>query len=421
MPLLLALLLLVLPAGASAVERHAAPGGVGSPTECFALAPCSLTDALSNAYLADGDEVILAPGTYSVSTDLWLSKAVLVRGGGGTAATAIESNGTTDGFVVTNANAELRDFELRHNAGAGDGLVLNSGTLERMIIKSSVRDACVYNDGTIRDTVCASSANFGSGIKGNYGGGTSVNLTLRNVTAIGSGAMNSRGINFYAADTSGISLVGMSVIARGTTDDIYVAKTIGADLGLALSYSNFSDVTIQGDGLATVTSPTLYGNQTTAPIFVDAPGGNYHQAAGSPTIDAGSYDLSSGITDIDGQARPSGAAYDIGADEYYAPPSPGPGPSPSPLPPADTTPPAGKITKKPKKQTSSRTAKFKFNSSEAGSTFRCKLDRGKYKPCKASYSKRVKPGKHTLRVVAVDAAGNSDPTPAVWRWRVTSS
>ena len=32
--------------------------------------------------------------------------------------------------------------------------------------------------------------------------------------------------------------------------------------------------------------------------------------------------------------------------------------------------------------------------------------------------KRLKVGKHKLRVHAIDAAGNADAGPAVWKWRV---
>lgn len=72
-----------------------------------------------------------------------------------------------------------------------------------------------------------------------------------------------------------------------------------------------------------------------------------------------------------------------------------------------------------KKRIKGRTAKFKFVSSEAGSTFQCKLDRGKFKPCRSPKKyRRLKPGKHVFQVRAVDAAGNKDKTPATRRFRV---
>jgi subtilisin-like proprotein convertase family protein len=85
----------------------------------------------------------------------------------------------------------------------------------------------------------------------------------------------------------------------------------------------------------------------------------------------------------------------------------------------DSKPPQTRITKKPAKSTSSTTAAFRFKSSEAGSRFQCKLDKGKFRPCKASYTKKnLKPGKHTLQVRAKDKAGNLDTTPARFSWTV---
>jgi len=60
---------------------------------------------------------------------------------------------------------------------------------------------------------------------------------------------------------------------------------------------------------------------------------------------------------------------------------------------------------------------FRFESSEAGSTFRCSLDNKPFKSCGSSKTfKRPIPGKHRLRVIAVDSAGNADPSPAVRRF-----
>ena len=56
-------------------------------------------------------------------------------------------------------------------------------------------------------------------------------------------------------------------------------------------------------------------------------------------------------------------------------------------------------------------------STEAGSTFQCKLDRHKrFTSCKSTQKLRVRPGRHTLRLRAIDAAGNVDPTPAKASW-----
>jgi hypothetical protein len=84
----------------------------------------------------------------------------------------------------------------------------------------------------------------------------------------------------------------------------------------------------------------------------------------------------------------------------------------------DRDPPETTITKRPKKNTANRVARFRFRSDERGSTFRCKLDKGRFKRCSSPFRKRVKPGRHILRVRAVDRAGNTDPTPAKAKWTV---
>jgi 6-phosphogluconolactonase (cycloisomerase 2 family) len=84
----------------------------------------------------------------------------------------------------------------------------------------------------------------------------------------------------------------------------------------------------------------------------------------------------------------------------------------------DTDPPNTRITKKPKKETTKRKAKFRFKSNEPGSTFECKLDRRKFKPCDSPFKKKVKIKRHKFKVRAIDSAGNVDPTPAKRKWTV---
>ncbi len=85
----------------------------------------------------------------------------------------------------------------------------------------------------------------------------------------------------------------------------------------------------------------------------------------------------------------------------------------------DTTPPNTKFKAKPPKATVDTTPKFKFSSTESGSTFQCRIDGKKFRKCTSPFTpKRLKPGKHTLRVRAIDVAGNVDKTPAKYKFRV---
>jgi len=65
-------------------------------------------------------------------------------------------------------------------------------------------------------------------------------------------------------------------------------------------------------------------------------------------------------------------------------------------------------------------ARFRFRSSETGSTFQCRLDGKKYRTCSVQKTYRgLARGRHVLRVRAKDRAGNLDPTPARYVWRLT--
>jgi len=73
----------------------------------------------------------------------------------------------------------------------------------------------------------------------------------------------------------------------------------------------------------------------------------------------------------------------------------------------------------PRARTTSHTARFVFRSTEAHSTFQCKLDRRAWRSCKSPRTYRaLKPGRHTFRVRAKDRAGNVDQTPAKKTWRI---
>jgi Ca2+-binding RTX toxin-like protein len=99
-----------------------------------------------------------------------------------------------------------------------------------------------------------------------------------------------------------------------------------------------------------------------------------------------------------------------------------PPPLPERPPPADTRPPQTKLLAHPQALVLTRKAwrrvAFRFSATEQGSRFRCKLDRQPYRPCASPRAYRVKAGRHAFRVFAIDRAGNRDPTPAVFSFRV---
>ena len=73
----------------------------------------------------------------------------------------------------------------------------------------------------------------------------------------------------------------------------------------------------------------------------------------------------------------------------------------------------------PTRATRSRRATFRFVSTEARSTFLCRLDSKPWLPCRSpKVVRNLKLGRHTFRVKANDRTGKIDPTPAVRRWRI---
>jgi hypothetical protein len=85
----------------------------------------------------------------------------------------------------------------------------------------------------------------------------------------------------------------------------------------------------------------------------------------------------------------------------------------------DTSAPDTTIDSGPSGATNSTDATFTFSSNEAGATFECQLDSGSFASCTSPKSYTgLSDGSHTFTVRAVDAAGNTDATPATRTWTV---
>jgi Ca2+-binding RTX toxin-like protein len=103
------------------------------------------------------------------------------------------------------------------------------------------------------------------------------------------------------------------------------------------------------------------------------------------------------------------------------PPEADPGPVGRPIAKRDA-PPRTRLLHRPAKTVFTarpwRMIAFAFASNEGGSSFRCKLDRARFKHCRSPRAYRPRLGGHTFRVFAVDATGSRDNSPALFRFAV---
>jgi hypothetical protein len=193
------------------------------------------------------------------------------------------------------------------------------------------------------------------------------------------------------------------------------------------------------DGSCGFSEPTdLTGAAGLDPVLRDngGPTPTHALLPGSPALDRGSAFGSS--TDQRGLPRPvdfatvsnteGGDGSDIGAFELQAlpvPPATSPRPKPILITPVagDRQPPNTRIASGPARVTFKRLATFRFASTEAQSSFQCRVDKRRWRECASPYARKVSAGKgagrkHVFQVRAIDRFGNVDPTPARFGWRV---
>jgi hypothetical protein len=400
----LAFAVLAIPAAASGEPIYVAPDDQSSGFFCSESQPCALVVGI-NLVADDGDEVLLAPDIYETSDELEVpatAQNVTIRPRDPGTRAWINSTAQT-ALQLTGGNATVRGISVTQNNPGGTGIfALGTGSrIENVVSISNGDTPCQLANGTIRDSICLAGAAGGRALRVSLGAGAA-ETTVRNATLA---APNTGGTGIYASAagaSASASLDVASSIVFGADTDVETETASGGSVDVALVASNFESAVVDPD--ATVTAPGSGDNQTEEPIFT---GFGLEQDPDSPTVDAGTVDDETGTSDVYGDRRPQGSGNDIGADELF-----------------DTVAPETRITKKPKRRTKSRRAKFRFASNEPASDFVCKFDRGifgggEYESCGASLTlRKVKPGRHTMSVKAIDTNGNIDPTPAKYRWKV---
>jgi hypothetical protein len=292
----------------------AAPSGVGIGNCSSAGNACDLPSANADAN-TDGDEIILTPGTYTISSQLSNTHQISLHGEAGQSRPVIHGNVSTFDVLNLTGGASLSDLEvdLTGTSHAAAVELAGTGSLENVILNSSgpsslaalfVDNASSY---TVRDTVALISSSGGA----SSAIWTDSPLTVRNVTAIGTGTF-SRGLSLQNIDdTTAVTVDAKNLIARGAQYDIFQFAGAHTAPGntLDIDYSNYRPDMLFNDGSVLTAGAH---NQTSDPIFASD---GYHELAGSPTIGAGWSDGAEPPFDIDGDLRYAGAT-DIGADQY---------------------------------------------------------------------------------------------------------
>jgi hypothetical protein len=312
------------------------------------------------------------------------------------------TGGETEDTLVDGAGDDAvagggRDDALPNNGGA-DGL--DAGAGEDLFISNAVCDGDVLDGGADRDN--ANWANFGTGVAIDIGRqiaglvgpqGEPRCATAPQLTTLQAieDVEGSNAPDYLIGDAGPNQLLG-----RAGADNYFALA--GNDHLLA--NSGDSDPTIDcGEGFDTALIDF-------APAFADGP----------PI----------GCESVEERAPNSFRPPDTPPDPDPPPPPPPPVAPPPALTPApaprDRTPPATRLRRRPPAlifaSGARRRVAFVFTASEPGARFRCRLDRQPFRPCRSPRAYLVSPGRHAFRVFAIDAAGNRDRSPALFRFRV---
>jgi hypothetical protein len=226
------LALILLPAAASAhATRYVTPAATATSGDCTAAMPCKVGYAINGA--SAGDEVVIAPGSYTVKVAL-TPTGIDVHGATGQAPPLLTGPSNLTVPFVSLDGGTLRHLSLRGTTPAQDTLVVESGVAEDLEVASAAGDGAKVETSVattiLRDSVVIAedSSSGAAALKLREGGGGG-SLALRNVTAI---APQANAIRCEVNAGQQATLV--NVIARGGATDIDARN--GGD-GCIASYS----------------------------------------------------------------------------------------------------------------------------------------------------------------------------------------
>lgn len=316
---------------ASAAIRHAAPGGSGA-APCALSAPCSFDEAVNGGGVAAGDTISLASGTYALASatpSYVMTPGIEIAGPAGNQPPA-EIELTGGGYLlVTAASLRLRDVTVRTQDS--DSFAINlqqpGAQLDRVRVHAlgtSYGGLSVSTGSVVRDTEIWSPD---IGIAFRASAGQTAPIDLINVTAV-SRRLPVMANGAYVAATG-------AVRARLTNTLLhrYAPVAGSVDLGMVRNAGHGVvelDAVASVIGSANVDGTAVYrpgAGMLSSALLLDPAGRDLRQAAGSPTIDAGTAaaPMALGPFDVAGRPRVLGPAVDVGAHEHGVIPGGDPG------------------------------------------------------------------------------------------------
>jgi parallel beta-helix repeat protein len=171
------------------------------------------------------------------------------------------------------------------------------------LTNSIIENNLIYKNGTRGKWCHRKIKDGGVGLYLDPGSGNTLrnNIIFNNWTGLYIGDPNNKVLNntFYGNSHGGLKADNPSATNISVKNNIFFKN---------------SPYDFKGSGLV------MSHNLTTDPKFVNTSGGNFQLQSGSPAINAG-VTLTDVPCDFDGNGRPAGSAYDIGAYEYGGTPS----------------------------------------------------------------------------------------------------
>ncbi|MFH2106458.1 MAG: LamG-like jellyroll fold domain-containing protein [Candidatus Micrarchaeota archaeon] len=207
-----------------------------------------------------------------------------------------------DGFDSKSDNTQIIDSISRYNARNGIKLWGVGGSMKNSLTYRNGLAGLVIANGADVDVINNVIA-FNGIIYGDYGAYA--------VYDAGQTASFSFHNNIFAFNNGGFH-IGNGATVRSMSNNIYFGT--GNNYAVEGKYGRFTIQDIQ-NGLLTQQTGLEQGSMGLDPLFVAANLNNFRLLMNSPAIDKGTGMLAP-IFDMDGNTRPSGNGYDIGAYEY---------------------------------------------------------------------------------------------------------